>query len=201
MKNYLKMFQQEILKIKQENKKPTLLLHTCCAMCFSSAYMQLKDFFQITVYFYNPNIYPMEEYEKRKNEVLRLIKLFNQEYQTNVDFIEEKDDFNCYLEKKVHVKGCMDCFHLRLLKSFTYANKNHYDYVTTTLTVGRLKNSILMNQIAESLQPMFTKTHYLYSDFKKNNGIEISLNCKEKYGIYAQCYCGCEPYYRNKKTI
>ena len=199
--NYQKELEKLLTRLEKEEKVPTLLLHSCCAPCSSYVLEYLSQYFKITVFYYNPNIYPMEEYEKRKNEVLRLIKLFNQEYQTNVDFIEEKDDFNCYLEKKVHVKGCMDCFHLRLLKSFTYANKNHYDYVTTTLTVGRLKNSILMNQIAESLQPMFTKTHYLYSDFKKNKGIEISLNCKEKYGIYAQCYCGCEPYYRNKKTI
>ncbi len=198
MKNYLKLFTQEIDKVSLLKQKPTLLLHTCCAMCFSASYMQLKDYFDISVYFYNPNIYPLDEYIKRKNEVIRVIDLFNKEFSTNVKFIEENDTFDYYKVKKVHKVGCFDCFHLRILKSFEYANNNGFDYFTTTLTLGRLKNSYLINSIGESLQPLFMKTKYLFSDFKKNKGIDVSLEMKEKYNIYAQCYCGCEPYYNEK---
>ncbi len=198
MKNNYEEFMDKINEIKKLKEKPTLLLHTCCALCFSSAYLQLKDYFKITVFFYNPNIYPLEEYEKRKQEVLRMIQIFNNEYHTEVQFIEKIDTFDDYKSKKIHSKGCLDCFHLRLLKSFMYANENHFDYMTTTLTVGRLKNSKLLNQIGQSLQSMFDPTQYLISDFKKNGGIDLSLQCKEKYHIYAQCYCGCEPYYQEK---
>lgn len=199
MKNDYDKFLDKIEEIKKLDEKPTLLLHTCCALCFSSAYMQLKDYFHITVFYYNPNIYPLDEYEKRKNEVIRMIDIFNNEYHTDVKFIESIGKFDYYKNKKIHLKGCMDCFHLRLMKSFMYANDNKYDYFTTTLTVGRLKNSNLLNRIGESLQPMFENTKYLFSDFKKNGGINISLRCKEKYNIYAQCYCGCEPYYQVDK--
>lgn len=194
MTDIIKRFKRELEKVQKLPTKPSLLLHTCCAMCFSSSFLQIKDYFQVTVYYFNPNIYPLEEYEKRKNEVLRLIDIFEKEYQVKIDFIEEKKDFNDYLQCKVHQKGCQDCLHLRLLYSFQYAMQHHYDYVTTTLTLGRLKDSSLINSLAYSLQPMFPTVLYLYSDFKKNKGIDLSLQCKEKYSIYAQCYCGCEKY-------
>lgn len=194
MTDIIKRFKHELEKVQKLPTKPSLLLHTCCAMCFSSSFLQIKDYFRVTVYYFNPNIYPLEEYEKRKNEVLRLIDIFEKEYQVKIDFIEEKKDFNDYLQCKIHQKGCQDCLHLRLLYSFQYAMQHHYDYVTTTLTLGRLKDSSLINSLAYSLQPMFPTIHYLYSDFKKNKGIDLSLQCKEKYSIYAQCYCGCEKY-------
>lgn len=194
MTDIIKRFKHELEKVQKLPTKPSLLLHTCCAMCFSSSFLQIKDYFQVTVYYFNPNIYPLEEYEKRKNEVFRLIDIFEKEYQVKIDFIEEKKDFNDYLQCKIHQKGCQDCLHLRLLYSFQYAMQHHYDYVTTTLTLGRLKDSSLINSLAYSLQPMFPTVNYLYSDFKKNKGIDLSLQCKEKYSIYAQCYCGCEKY-------
>lgn len=182
--------------IKIQNKKPTLLLHTCCALCFSSAFMQCKDYFDITVFFFNPNIYPTDEYNKRKNELLRLIDIFQKEYSVNINFIEKKEDFNKYNKKKVHLNKCFDCIYNRLLVSYHYANDNNYDYVSTTLTVGRLKNSQMINQIGSVLEPYF-KTKYFYSDFKKNKGIDLSLELKRKYNIYAQNYCGCEKYSNN----
>ncbi|MCI5745686.1 MAG: epoxyqueuosine reductase QueH [Erysipelotrichaceae bacterium] len=180
--------------LKKENKKPTLLLHTCCALCFSSSFMQVKDYFLITVFFYNPNIYLKEEYEKRKSETLRLIDIFQKEYNVKINFVEEiPEDFEKYNEKKVHQNKCFDCIFNRLLVSYNYADEHSYDYVTTTLTLGRLKNSNMINQIGEILEKNH-KTKYFYSNFKKNKGIDLSLQLKEKYHIYAQNYCGCEKY-------
>ena len=195
MRNY---YQEQINlcnELKEKNIKPKLLLHTCCALCFSSAFMQCKDYFEITVFFYNPNIYPSEEYNKRKNETLRLIEIFKKEFNVNIDFIEQIEDFETYKDKKVHNNKCFDCIYNRLLVSYNYANGHNFDYITTTLTVGRLKNSIMINQIGEILESNY-KTKYFYSNFKKNKGIDLSLQMKEKYNIYAQNYCGCEPYYR-----
>lgn len=186
-------------KIKNEKKKPTLLLHTCCALCFSSAFLQCKDLFQITVFFFNPNIYPSEEYEKRKKETLRLIDIFAKEYHVTIGFIEQKEDFKTYQEKKIHQHACFDCIYHRILTTYCHAEKHHFDFITTTLTVGRLKDSYMINLIGEILEPSFT-CRYFYSDFKKNNGIDLSLQMKEKYQIYAQNYCGCEAYLNDKSS-
>ena len=195
MENYYKKQLSIIENIKNNNTKPTLLLHTCCALCFSSSFMQIKDYFDITVFFYNPNIYPLEEYNKRKKETLRLIDIFNLEFNTNIKFVEQIGDFDSYNEKKVHQNKCYDCIYNRLLVSYNYANTHNFDYVTTTLTLGRLKNSSMINLIGESLSSFYT-TKYFYSDFKKNKGIDLSLMLKEKYNIYAQNYCGCEKAYK-----
>ncbi|MBQ8206544.1 MAG: epoxyqueuosine reductase QueH [Bacilli bacterium] len=191
MKNYYKEQLRIIDEIKNNKTKPTLLLHTCCALCFSSSFMQVKDYFDVTVFFYNPNIYPLQEYEKRKQETIRLINIFNEEFNTNIKFVEQIDSFESYNEKKVHKNKCFDCIHNRLLVSYNYANENEFDYISTTLTLGRLKNSEMINQIGEMLEP-FYNTKYFYSNFKKNKGIDLSLLLKEKYNIYAQNYCGCE---------
>lgn len=195
MINYYKEQIKTIESISKDINKPTLLLHTCCALCFSSAFMQCKDYFDITVYFYNPNIYPLEEYNKRKEETKRLIKIFNDKYNLNMKFVEHIESFKSYDDKKVHTNKCFDCIYNRLLVSYNYADENGFDYVSTTLTVGRLKNSIMINQIGN----MLSKNHitkYFYSDFKKNNGINISLELKKQYNIYAQDYCGCEKAYK-----
>lgn len=196
MRNYYKEQIELCNSLKVNNIKPKLLLHTCCALCFSSAFMQCKDYFDITVFFYNPNIYPSDEYNKRKNETLRLIEIFKKEFKVNIEFVEQLEEFETYKEKKIHDNKCMDCIYNRLLVSYNYADEHNFDYITTTLTVGRLKNSTMINQLGEILEPNF-KTKYFYSNFKKNNGINLSLEMKEKYNIYAQNYCGCEPYYNN----
>lgn len=191
MINYYK----EQIKICEEvsklDYKPTLLLHTCCALCFSSSFMQVKDYFNVTVFFYNPNIYPLEEYNKRKIETLRLIEIFKNEYNVDIKFVEQVESFESYNEKKVHQNKCFDCIHNRLLVSYNYADEHNFDYVSTTLTLGRLKNSNMINLLGEMLSKTH-KTKYFYSDFKKNKGIDLSLSLKEKYNIYAQNYCGCE---------
>ena len=197
MMNYQNDLQRQNAIIKEVSnlaKKQTLLLHTCCAMCFSAALWQIKDYFDITVYFFNPNIYPSEEYDKRKNEVKRMIEIFNKEYSINIKFVEEIEEFEKYNRCKIHKEKCYDCIQYRLYHSYVYADAHNFDYVTTTLTSGRLKNSKMINRIGENLSEHF-KTKYFYSDFKKNKGIDVALMLKEKYNIYAQNYCGCEPYY------
>lgn len=194
MINYKKQIELTSSLIKNNTKK-TLLLHTCCALCFSSAFMQCKDAFDITVFFYNPNIYPLDEYQKRKNETLRLIEIFNKEYDCNIKFVEQIEEFEIYNEKKIHNNKCFDCIYNRILTTYNYANKYGFDYISTTLTVGRLKDSTMINLIGQMLEKNYN-TKYFYSNFKKNNGIELSLQLKQKFNIYAQNYCGCEPYYK-----
>ena len=144
MINYYK----EQIKICEEvsklDYKPTLLLHTCCALCFSSSFMQVKDYFNVTVFFYNPNIYPIEEYNKRKIETLRLIEIFKKEYNVEIKFVEQVESFECYNEKKVHQNKCFDCIHNRLLVSYNYADEHNYDYVSTTLTLESISPSRLI---------------------------------------------------------
>lgn len=195
MKNYYQLQLKELEKIALLKQKPTLLLHTCCALCFSSAFMQIKDYFQISVFFFNPNIYPLSEYEKRKKELLRLIDIFNKKNNSNIKFIEQKEDFISYNDCKNHFHKCYDCLNYRLFNSFVYAENNNYDYVTTTLTVGRLKDSYLINSLGETISINFNNCKYFYSDFKKNKGIDLSLQLKKEYNIYAQNYCGCEKFY------
>ena len=171
MRNYYKEQIELLDKLKDNNQKPTLLLHTCCALCFSSSFMQIKDYFNVTVFFYNPNIYPLDEYNKRKEETLRLIEIFNKEFNCNINFVEQTEDFKTFENKKVHDKKCFDCIYNRLLVSYNYADEHNFDYVTTTLTLGRLKNSDMINQIGELLEKNH-QSKYFYSNFKKNKGID-----------------------------
>ena len=184
---------EEILKNLTQKKK--LLLHSCCAPCSSYVISYLTKYFDITILYYNPNIFPFEEYEKRKEEQLRLINQIDKI--NNIDFIEcnyENDIYNKLIkgleEEPEKGKRCNVCYELRMEKTAKLAKENNYDYFCTTLSVSPHKNSNMINQIGKELEKKY-QIKWLYSDFKKKDGYKKSIELSKKYNLYRQNYCGC----------
>ena len=174
--------------------RPKLLLHSCCGPCSTTVITMLKEYFDITVFYYNPNIEPREEYEKRKSEQIRLIKELNSEF---VKFLESdyaNEEFRSVTkgleEEKEGGARCSVCFKLMLEKTGLKAKELDYEYFGTTLTVSTYKNSYIINEIGAMLEKNFG-VKYLYSDFKKNDGYKKSIELSKKYNLYRQNYCGC----------
>ena len=190
--NYHKLCLEEISKLSYT---PKILLHSCCAPCSSYVITFLSNYFDITILYYNPNIAPQEEYEKRKNEQIKLIKTLNTK--NKLDFLDCDYENNIYNEV---IKGyenipeggsrCHICFNLRLEKTAKLAKLNNYDYFCSTLTVSPHKNSKVINEIGEKISNKYD-IKWLYSDFKKNEGFKQSIELSKKYDLYRQDYCGC----------
>ena len=198
-------YQRKLFEIAKLEKKPSLLLHACCGPCASSCLVQLFPYFDITVYFTNPNIFPKSEYDRRLEELKAFIPQFNHDYKTNVKLLVASDDPQEFLsfafplrEQKEGKERCHLCYGYRLEKTMQYATQYHYDYCATTLTLSRLKNSDVINQIGMQLQTKYPNVEYLCSDFKKNQGIDLSIELTTIYHMYRQDYCGC-PYSMPKK--
>lgn len=192
-------YQRELDAILEETGKtekvPKLLLHSCCAPCSSYVLEYLSKYFQITVYYYNPNIYPVTEYKKRSDEQEKLIS--QMEFSHPVLFRAgpyEPDEFFRIAKglEKVPEGGerCLRCFELRLREAAKVAAAGRYDYFTTTLTISPLKNANQLNEIGEKLAKEY-HISYLPSDFKKRDGYKRSIQLSEEYGLYRQNYCGC----------
>lgn len=192
--NFNKVFKDEIKKVSNLSVKPKLLLHVCCAPCLSGVIDKIKDFFDITLFFYNPNISPKEEFDLRLNEVKALLEKINlsdikvalKEYD-NFEFEEIADGLKS--EKEGGLR-CKKCYQLRLEKTFEYARLNNFDFVTTTLSVSPYKNANLLNELGVNLSEKYG-VKYLVSDFKKDNGYKMSCDLSKKFGLYRQNYCGC----------
>ncbi len=188
--NYDKLMTETV---KGLDRKPTLLLHSCCAPCSSYCIEELVKFFRLTVFYYNPNIDTDEEYEKRKNEQKRFIA----EFAPEVEFIGEEHESEEFYKA---VKGlenepeggkrCRVCFALRLSKTVEKAKENGYEFFATTLTISPLKNAKVINEVGFELERIYG-VKYLPTDFKKRGGYLRSTVLSERYGIYRQNYCGC----------
>ena len=183
-----------ILSNLSENT-PSLLIHSCCAPCSSYVLEYLSQYFKITVLYYNPNIYPQEEFWKRLDEQKRLISEMKFVNPVNViDIGYNSEDF--YSEVKGlenDLEGgnrCNKCFTLRLKKTAQIAKENGFDYFTTTLTISPLKDEQLLNQIGKTVSEEYGVS-YLFSDFKKKNGYNRSVELSKEYNLYRQDYCGC----------
>ena len=187
-RNFDKLMQEQINSL---NGKRRLLLHCCCAPCSSACLERLKDDFEITVLFYNPNI-DGDEYEKRKSELIRLINKTG--WAQFIDCDRENEKFYQTVRgleaEKEGGKRCEVCFKLRLEKTAELAEKHGFDYFTTTLTISPLKNAQLINAIGEALAENL-KADWLYSDFKKRSGYLRSLELSKEHDLYRQNYCGC----------
>ncbi len=193
--NY-KLLQNEILKNQNKENKKKLLLHSCCAPCSSHVITYLQPYFDITIYYYNPNIEPFYEYEKRKNEQIRLINELKKE-NINIKYINCDYDNLKFLEftkglEKEKEGGirCNKCFYLRLDETAKFAKENNYDFFGTTLTVSPHKNSKIINEIGLFLEKKYN-INFLISDFKKEDGYKKSIILSKKYCLYRQNYCGC----------
>ena len=193
--NYQSLLETELVKIENSEKRPSLLLHACCAPCSSYVLMYLARYFDITVYFYNPNIYPEDEFRFRADEMSRFVEECHQNDNIKVVFEKYNQD-----EFYKAVKGlealpeggerCRRCYELRLERSAAYAEANGYDYFTTTLSISPHKNAEWLNEIGEMCAEKHNIKH-LPSDFKKKNGYKISCDISREYGMYRQDYCGC----------
>ncbi len=192
-------FQLEMEKIiKKEGTNtnvPSLLLHSCCAPCSSYVLETLSQDFEITVFYYNPNIYPEEEYWKRVEEQKEFIRKLPTKHP--IHFLEGEYEKGRFYEsvkglEKIPEGGerCFACFALRLGESVRVAAEGNFDYVTTTLTISPLKNAAKLNEIGESLCAQHN-IKWLPSDFKKKNGYKRSTELSKEYGMYRQDYCGC----------
>lgn len=191
---HLKMLEM-IKEYCSEYKVPRLLLHSCCAPCSSYCLELLSQHFAVTVFYYNPNIYPPKEYEMRVEEQDRFIKAFPAKYP--ISFVEGIYDTAKFYEM---VKGmeqlkeggerCFACYEMRLRESAEYAKEHGFDFFTTTLSISPLKNAEKLNEIGQKLEAEYG-IKYLYSDFKKQNGYKRSTEISNEYDMYRQYYCGC----------
>lgn len=180
-----------------EEQKPHLFLHACCAPCSSYVLEYLTRYFHITLFFYNPNITPETEYEKRIHELQRFIREVGYEERGQVALMEGDYNPDCFFEMAKGMedlpergKRCYHCYELRMRESARKAARLHADYFTTTLSISPHKNAQWINKIGERLAEEYGVRH-LPSDFKKKGGYLRSIALSEKYHLYRQNYCGC----------
>ena len=194
-KRNFRLEQEKILQGIDENNPPKLLLHSCCAPCSSAVLEYLSQFLSITVFYYNPNIFPEEEFLHRIDEQKRLISELP--VKNKISFVERgwhPDRFYEAVKGLEHIREggerCFACYRLRLEESAKLAAELGYDYFTTTLSISPYKNAPKLNEIGEELAEKYGVKH-LPSDFKKKNGYKRSVELSAEYGLYRQDYCGC----------
>ncbi|MCQ2387862.1 MAG: epoxyqueuosine reductase QueH [Clostridia bacterium] len=181
-----------------DGEKKSILLHACCAPCSTHCIERLKDYFDITVYFYNPNMDTENEYNKRAEEIKKFCG------KINVNYIIENYNEKEFLDR---VKGleqekeggarCTVCYNLRLEKTAMKAKEKGFDFFSTTLTISPLKDAERLNNIGLALSEKY-KVSFLPSDFKKKGGYLRSIELSKEYGLYRQNYCGCK-FSKNEK--
>ncbi len=191
--NYQLKMDEQIARIP-EGTKPRLLLHACCAPCSSAVLEVLRAHFDITMFFYNPNIYPESEFQYRLKELKRLLPALGL---ADVDTVAPP---YVYAEFEAIAEGlenapeggarCKRCYRLRQEAAAKYAAENGFDYVTTTLSISPHKNAAWLNEIGEELAGIYG-VPYLYGDFKKRDGYKRSLELSREFDLYRQDYCGC----------
>ena len=192
---------KENYSVKCENilnnldSKKKLLLHSCCGPCSSYVISYLTNYFDITILYYNPNIYPYDEYLKRKQEQIKLINEID--CSNNLDIMDCDYDNDLYEKCIIGLENepergnrCMVFYKLRMEKTAKMAKEYNYDYFCTTLSVSPYKNAEWINEIGEKLQNKYN-INWLYSDFKKKDGYKQSILLSKKYNLYRQDYCGC----------
>ena len=186
---------EQLAGIRLSGTLPRLLLHCCCAPCASYVLEYLSPFFVITARYFNPNIQPQGEYDKRASELQRLLELSR--YPNKVDMIvgeydtERFDTLTAPFWDEPEGGGrCAVCYDYRLEETAKYAKANDFDYFTTTLSVSPHKNAQLLNEIGNRLAGEYG-VKFLSSDFKKHDGYKRSIELSKQYGLYRQSYCGC----------
>lgn len=202
--NYTDCSMQEnfdISRLAMEARKPRLLLHACCGPCSTACVERLADEYQITVYYYNPNITDSEEYFLRRDALLKFLKAFNEENKEKgifVDYLEGRYDSDRFLSMAEALKDepeggrrCDVCFSMRLTDTAVMAKKMGMDYFTTTMSVSPHKNYAKISSLGYALETEIG-VDFLDVDFKKKNGFGRSVELSKKYGLYRQHFCGCD---------
>ncbi len=194
--NYQILCDKQLAEIKDKEYVPKLMLHSCCGPCSTYVLECLSEYFKIELFYYNPNIFPEDEYKKRlitQEKVINSMKLKNPVKLLALTY--NHDDFlsNIIGFEKEREGGarCEKCFRLRLEKTAREAKKQGCDYFTTTLSVSPHKNSQILNEIGCDISDKYD-VPYLFSDFKKREGYKRSIQISEELGLYRQVYCGCE---------
>lgn len=193
--NYQIELDNIIKDITQKNIIPKLLLHSCCAPCSSYCLTYLTEYFSITIYYYNPNISPQEEYYKRVEEQKRLINELP--LKNKVSFVEGSYEPQKFFDMARGMEDlpeggerCFACYEMRQREAAEYAKQNGFDFFTTTLSISPHKNAQKLNEIGLRLQEEYG-VRYLVSDFKKKGGYLKSIELSNEYNLYRQNYCGC----------
>lgn len=193
--NYHKEMEKILSDLSVHSSVPSLLLHSCCAPCSSYVLGILSTFFWVTVFYYNPNIAPMEEYELRKREQKRLIKCMPSE--KPIEFLDCDYDGTSFERISIGLehepekgKRCLKCYQLRLERTAQTAKRLSFDFFGTTLTVSPYKNAIWLNKLGIKLAKQY-HVQFLPADFKKNGGYQKSIALSKQYGLYRQNFCGC----------
>ncbi|PBC75019.1 epoxyqueuosine reductase QueH [Fibrobacter intestinalis] len=193
--NYQKLLDNLLCRLEKSGEVPTLLLHCCCAPCSSYVLEYLSNYFRITTFYYNPNIYPAEEYAHRVSELKRFVSEFRTKFP--VRFLEGNYDPERYyaavkgLEKEREGGArCVKCFELRLGEAAQLAKELGMDYFTTTLSISPMKDATLLNEIGEAMAQKFGVKH-LPSNFKRGGGYKRSIELSREYNLYRQNFCGC----------
>lgn len=193
--NYQKKLDELLEQVKVSGKKPTLLLHACCAPCSSYVLEYLTKYFHIILFYYNPNISPKQEFEKRTRELQRLVGEMPFEDKPGI-IVGEYDQSEFYeIAKGLEDlpeggERCFRCYRLRLEKTAELAKKLGADYFTTTLSISPYKNAQKLGEIASELSQIYG-VDALPADFKKKGGYKRSIELSAQYGLYRQDYCGC----------
>lgn len=195
--NYQKELDKLLQEIDKKEERPRLFLHSCCAPCSSYVLLYLAPHFKLTVFYYNPNIAPEEEFRKRAEEQKRLIETLNKEFAFGILFVEGAYEPKRFRELSMGFEQepeggerCFRCYELRLREAALMAKEDGYDYFTTTLSISPLKNAAKLNEIGRRIGEEIGVAH-LPSDFKKREGYRQSVALSQKYGLYRQNYCGC----------
>lgn len=193
--NYQKISDEIINENQKQGRVPSLLLQSCCAPCSSYVLEYLSRFFSITVLYYNPNIFPAQEFEKRAAEQERLIR--SMKLPMEVQFLAGEYESDVFFEMAAGLEDCPEggrrcalCYELRLRKTAALAKEKGFDYFTTTLTISPLKNAAVINEIGARLSAEYG-VPYFFSDFKKKEGYKRSIELSKEFDLYRQNYCGC----------
>lgn len=196
--NYAKIMQKQLESLAKDTK-PRLLLHVCCGPCLTVPYQEIADYFDVTIYYENSNIYPKAEYDRRLSELQRYILENNYKIEVIAPRYDNEKfniDLEPYKDLPEGFKRCHICFEKRLTSLFKFAQENGYEYCASSLTISRYKNAQIVNQIGSDLEQKFPPIKWLYSDFKKQGGYEKSLLICREYDLYFQEYCGCKYSYK-----
>ncbi len=195
MRNYQKELDAIIARHQEKGEVPRLLLHACCAPCSSYCLEYLSQYFSITLFYYNPNIYPASEYTHRVEEAKRLVRELPAKHP--ITFLEGMFDPQAFYDAVQGLENepeggarCEKCYLLRLKEAGKQAKAGGFDYFTTTLSISPLKSAEKLNRAGEEAAAA-CGVPYLPSDFKKKNGFKRSIELSKEYDLYRQNYCGC----------
>ena len=188
-------YQKHLKQIAELKGRPELLIHICCGVCSVYPLQYLRQYFKITIFFSNSNIYPYEEFERRLDALRQYLSILNDD---SIRLIVDRYDNANYMKDLEALKDepeggrrCRVCYELRMEETFRYASKHHYEYCTTVMSISNRKNADWINQIGEELQQKYPDVTYLYADFKKGDGITKNEALNKPLGLYHQNYCGC----------